>query len=109
MIGAHAHNTLSVGLCREILIQFLVVEEATREVFFISARFLDGRCILFRIHRVRAKKKKLKTSYFTEVQYHMLRVQYPITAFIGPPLAVKQLLVEDLLQKILQVLVQAAY
>ena len=84
MIGTHAHNTLSVGLCREILIQFLVVEEATREVFK-SARFLDGRCVLLEFIEFVLRRKKLKTSYFTEVQYHMLRVEYPITAFLDPP------------------------
>ena len=58
MIGAHAHNTLSVGLCREILIQFLVVEEATREAFSTLplSKTADA---FFRIHRVRAKKKEV--------------------------------------------------
>ena len=44
--------------CREILIQFLVVEEATREVFSTLpvSKMADA---FFRIHRVRAKKKEV--------------------------------------------------
>ena len=57
-LGAHAHNTLSVGLCREILIQFLVVEEATREAFQLCP-FPRRQMRSFRIHRVRAKKKEV--------------------------------------------------
>ena len=63
----------------------------------------------FRIHRVRAKKKEASVFLFYRSAISHAEGSVSHNSILRSPLAVKQLLVEDLLQKILQFLVQAAY